>query len=181
MSRTLNRRYQLVVDASVDMSEGGVAGLGIGYLGGHGFVAEAAQIGDGGILAAEGLAVTRGLSELADMDYALPGSIVITDNRMVYRAITGMDADLTVLGGPEIVDHARSLMAEFGFELEWRHRKFVGPAHRMARMALEIYRAGLNMEPTWSSPPRIKELTTAVLERGVPAYPPPRDPPPIAA
>jgi hypothetical protein len=170
------RHRILVVDASYDADAGGIAGLGVGFLDGGGIAAEAALVGpDGGVLVAEALALTRGLSELADMYATAPGSIVITDNMHVYKAVVGIDAGLPALGGPAALDHARHLMAEFGFTVEWRPRKFVRPAHRMARIALEIFRAGLSHEATWESPPPIVDLK---LGDGVPAYPP--DYPPIA-
>jgi Reverse transcriptase-like len=136
------RVRRVAVDAAFD--EGHlIAGIGVGSTGSVSAVARAEVARAPKVMEAEALAVERGIAYMVHRRHPA-GSVVVTDNANVARAVHGSSAQVS-----STIERIRRLLADHGFALEYVSRSETRAAHRAARIALQAWRAGAAGVGTW--------------------------------
>lgn len=137
---------RIVVDASHDAE--GVAGLGVGFLGGRHAIARSAALPAENNNQAEALAIALGLEYLARSRCGA-GAEVLSDSDAVVRELNGWHSHLVE---PSTAAVIRELADAHGYRIRCVSRRETIAAHRAARMARSAYRAGLAGSATWRLP-----------------------------
>lgn len=137
---------RIVVDASHDAE--GVAGLGVGFLGGQHAIARSAALLAANNNQAEALAVAYGLEYLARSGCGV-GAEVLSDSSAVVSEINGWYSHLVE---PPTAAVIRELADSHGYRIRCVSRCETVAAHRAARMARSAYRAGVAGTWTWRLP-----------------------------
>lgn len=104
------------------------------------------------ITVGEGLAAIRACSYLAT-GRAERGSTIWTDARTLrLRVSSPADRERC-----EVYAELARMLECNGWELDWRYRGDVAPAHVVARAVLRAWKAGREKGPTWNRTPYLRE------------------------